>query len=104
MRMHDELKQATFLEGGIKFAPEYVEHTGRERIGAQSAEPLGPKVRTVIAHPIRRQLNDSTWFSVEKNLVTVLVSHEGGVVAEAHLACECEGVRAYFEGRRAHSG
>src|SRR5262245_37105262 len=98
MRMHGQLENATVIVGGIKFAPENIEHVGRRGIGPQRRKAVHHEVDRIVTHPLDRQLDNPGRLAVEQQLVAILVTHQRRIVEQPHLPLDFEGVLTEIPG------
>src|ERR1700676_328802 len=103
VRMAGELEDSSLLIGGLEFAPEYIEHIRRWRVGTQPLEAMHHEIDRVVADPFHRKFDHAGRLAVEQQLVAIDVGHQRGIVEQAGLLGDAQRVRREIPGRGARA-
>src|SRR6202035_5243521 len=91
-RVAGELEDSALLIGRLEFAPEYIEHIRRWRVGTQALETMHHEIGRVVADPFHRQFDHAGWLAVEQELVAVDIGHQRGIVEQADFLGDAQRV------------
>ena len=101
--MHGEQEHASLGVRHVEFGLPDRQDIVRSAVRPNGRIPAEAEIRGVVQNPFHRQFHDSRGFAVCDDLIGPVVRHEAGVVQEAEVPHDLQGVRAVIPGRSAQA-